>query len=166
MSVGTITPPVMSRARGHDDASCVPALCQRLILRIPATAEGALACPPCPVVSGDGVCRGAHAHAGALFPRSRDIPVSVSLRAPAVRALRSSSLPACHIHRPGASRQDEGIRRAPCGVFARLRPSDEACCTGDGCDRLLPLEVLSARTVILHMRAVSQIAWVQQCQSP
>ncbi len=50
---------------------------------------------------------------------------------------------------------------AQCGVRARLRPSDEERGTGDGFDRMIPLEVLSARTVILYMRAVRQIELVQ-----
>jgi hypothetical protein len=43
------------------------------------------------------------------------------------------------------------------GVRAWLRSSDEKRGTGDGFDRMIPLEALPARTVILHMRAVSQI---------
>ena len=60
--------------------------------------------------------------------------------------------------------RDEGIGRAQGGVRARLRPSDEDYCTGYGFDRMIPLEALSARTVILHMHAVSQIKLAQQCQ--
>jgi len=44
---------------------------------------------------------------------------------------------------------------------ARLRSSDEERGPGDGFDRMIPLEALPARTVIFHMRAVSQIALVQ-----
>jgi hypothetical protein len=52
---------------------------------------------------------------------------------------------------------------AQCGVHARLRSSDEEGCTGSGYgfDRMIPLQALSARTVILHMRAVRQIEVVQ-----
>jgi hypothetical protein len=46
-------------------------------------------------------------------------------------------------------------------VLARLRPADEERGTGNGFDRLIPLEALPARTVILHMRAVSQIEVVK-----
>jgi hypothetical protein len=50
-----------------------------------------------------------------------------------------------------------------CGVLARLRPSDEERGTGSGFDRMIPLEALSVRTVILHRRAVRQSAWGTQC---
>jgi hypothetical protein len=46
-------------------------------------------------------------------------------------------------------------------VRARLRPSKEERGTGDGFDWMIPMEALSARTVILHMRAMSQIESVQ-----
>src|SRR5689334_2128803 len=65
------------------------------------------------------------------------------------------------LHRRGTRTREERLRRAPCGVRARLRASDEERDTGDSFDRMIPLEVLSACTVILHMRAVSQIALVQ-----
>ena len=47
------------------------------------------------------------------------------------------------------------------GVRARLRSSDEKRGTGDGFDRMIPLQALSARTVILHMRAVRHIKEVK-----
>jgi hypothetical protein len=46
-------------------------------------------------------------------------------------------------------------------VRARLRSADEDRGPGDGFDRMIPLEALPARAVILHMRAVRQIALVK-----
>jgi len=43
------------------------------------------------------------------------------------------------------------------GVLAGLGLSNDERSGGYGTDRLIPLEELSARTWIIHMRAVSQI---------
>jgi hypothetical protein len=51
------------------------------------------------------------------------------------------------------------------GVLARFGLSNDERSGGYGTDRLIPLEALSARTVILHMRAMSQIELITKYNS-
>jgi hypothetical protein len=75
------------------------------------------------------------------------------------------SSPLYHTLCTGAVTWEEGSRISQFGMLARLGLSNDERSGGYGMDRLIPLEELSARTVIIHMRAVSQIKLVIKCDS-
>ena len=88
--------------------------------------------------------------------------LSSDARHPCARLLRPLRGP---LHGPGTRTREEGFRRIQSGVLTRVRPSDEERGRGYGFERMIPLEALSARTVIVHMRAVRQIELVTHCSA-
>jgi hypothetical protein len=60
---------------------------------------------------------------------------------------------------------EKGIRMFQFRVLTRFGLSNDERSRGYGTYRLIPLEALSARTLIIHMRAVSQIELMPQCDS-
>jgi len=64
-----------------------------------------------------------------------------------------------------AATGEQGIRISQVSVLTGLgRPNGERS-GGYSPDRLIPLEELAARTVIIHMRAMSQIEWMPKLAS-
>jgi hypothetical protein len=81
--------------------------------------------------------------------------------------------PDSSFHRPplyytlctGAATWEEGIRIFQFRMLARFGLSNDERSGGYGTDRLIPLEELSARTLIIHMRAAIQIELMPKCNS-
>src|SRR5213592_854484 len=103
--------------------------------RIPSTAEGALACTPCPVGPG-AASAGVRTRTPALFSHALGTPPSLPLFLRQTHALYAPPPSPCAT----STGQGPACGTRASGVRARLRPSDEECCTGDGCDRMIPLE--------------------------